>query len=316
MDLEFDIADVGLDGMVPSIDMDQLFGFPESDGWHDAGDDGPGLRSYLRQISALPLLTGAEEAVLGRLMKNGDPGERKKALSQLVSRNLRLVVFLAKKLCGRGLDMTDLIQEGNLGLIRAAELYDVDKGCRFTTYASNWIVQFMKRAITNNGMLIRIPCHIHDELRLLRKAYSMTGDGSYAELVKQAGRFGLSEDRVLFLLSVPAQPVSLDKPVSMEDPDSPPLEENVSVGGASTEETALSDVINEALWAAVDGLDEKSAYVVRERMGYGGHGVRTLEDIGAELGISRERVRQIEKKAMKQLYYRIKKAGIDRECLV
>ncbi|MBR0132473.1 MAG: RNA polymerase sigma factor RpoD [Lachnospiraceae bacterium] len=256
------------------------------------------VRMYLKEIGKVPLLTADEEVLLAKRIQNGDNDAKKR----LEEANLRLVVSIAKRYVGRGMQFLDLIQEGNLGLIKAAEKFDYEKGFKFSTYATWWIRQAITRAIADQARTIRVPVHMVENINKLVRAKR--------ELVQKYGRepspeeladyMEISVDRVMEIQKISQEPVSLETPVGEEDDshlgdfvqdDHMPVPEEVAT------QTALKGQIAEAL----STLSERERKVLQLRFGLIDGKTRTLEEVGAEFRVTRERIRQIEAKALRKL---------------
>ncbi len=256
------------------------------------------VRMYLKEIGKVPLLDNDAELVLAEKMAHGD-GEAKK---QLVEANLRLVVSIAKRYVGKGMFFLDLIQEGNLGLIKAVDKFDYRKGYKFSTYATWWIRQAITRAIADQARTIRIPVHmvetIHKVSRYSRQLLQEYGREASAEEI--AEKMGTSADKVREIMKIAQDPVSLETPIGEEedthlgdfiqDDDSPAPAEAASYA-------LLREQLNEVLHT----LTPREEHVLKLRFGLDDGRTRTLEEVGKEFNITRERIRQIEAKALRKL---------------
>ncbi|MER7023526.1 sigma-70 family RNA polymerase sigma factor [Streptomyces ramulosus] len=312
---------------------------PEAAAPEDEPDDAPGtpprpetagpsadlFRQYLREIGRIPLLTAADEVELARRVEAGlfaeeklartpDLGSRlagdldtlvvrgRMAKRRLIEANLRLVVSVAKRYLGRGLTMLDLVQEGNLGLIRAVEKFDYARGFKFSTYATWWIRQAMSRALADQARTIRVPVHvvelINRVVRTQRRILQETGrEPSHDEI---AAQLGLSTERVAEVLRLAQEPVSLHAPVGEEDDVS--FGDLIEDGDApSPAESAAFLLLREHLDAVLSTLGERERRVVQLRYGLVDGRPRTLEEIGRLFGVTRERIRQIESKTLGKL---------------
>ncbi len=256
------------------------------------------VRMYLKEIGNVPLLTGDEEVELAKRVEAGDE-EAKKALTEA---NLRLVVSIAKKYVGRGMPFLDLIQEGNMGLMKAVDKFDYTKGYKFSTYATWWIRQAITRGIADTGRTIRVPVHmvetINKTLRMTRTLLQEFGREPTPEEV--AERLGVPVSRVREVLKISRDPVSLDTPIGEED--------DSHLGDFIEDDTALSpadsaafSMLREELGTALESLTDRERQVVQLRFGLKDGRARTLEEVGKEFKVTRERIRQIEAKALRKL---------------
>ncbi len=256
------------------------------------------VRMYLREIGQVPLLKAEEEVSLAKRVEKGDV----LASKQLAEANLRLVVSIAKKYIGRGLSLLDLIQEGNIGLMKAVEKFDWRKGFKFSTYATWWIRQAITRAIADQARTIRIPVHMVETMNRLartqRQLVQELGREPTAEEI--ANEMDLEVDKVNHILKISQETVSLEKSVGDEDDsflgDFIPDEDNPSPDEASTYELLKNDV-----GGVLDLLTPREQKILRMRFGLDGEWAHTLEEVGKEFGVTRERIRQIEAKALMKL---------------
>ena len=256
------------------------------------------VRMYLKEIGKVPLLTPEEEQDLARRMSEGDDLARQK----LTEANLRLVVSIAKRYVGRGMLFLDLIQEGNLGLMKAVEKFDYTKGYKFSTYATWWIRQSITRAIADQARTIRIPVHmvetINKVVRASRQLLQELGHDPTAEEIAEA--LGMPTDKVRDILKIAQEPVSLETPIGEEEDSH--LGDFISDEGASEpSEAASQSLLNEALLEVMDTLTEREQRVLKLRFGLEDGRTRTLEEVGKEFNVTRERIRQIEAKALRKL---------------
>ena len=256
------------------------------------------VRMYLKEIGKVPLLTADEEIELAQKMEAGDE-EAKKRLAEA---NLRLVVSIAKRYVGRGMLFLDLIQEGNLGLIKAVEKFDYRKGYKFSTYATWWIRQAITRAIADQARTIRIPVHmvetINKLIRISRQLLQELGREPTPEEI--AEEMNMSVERVREILKISQEPVSLETPIGEEEDSHLGdfiQDDNVPVPADAAAFTMLKEQLEEVL----DTLTEREQKVLRLRFGLDDGRARTLEEVGKEFNVTRERIRQIEAKALRKL---------------
>ena len=259
---------------------------------------GDPVRMYLKEIGTIPLLTAEQEQELGQRIDAGDESARQK----LVEANLRLVVSVAKRYVGRGLQFLDLIQEGNVGLMKAAEKFDYSKGYKFSTYATWWIRQAISRAVADQARTIRIPVHMVETInRVTRTNRQLTQElGREPSLDEIAAELDLPVERVAEIQRMSMEPVSLESPVGEED------ESHFGDFIADSEadepvEVASNTILHEQLKEVLDTLTPREAEVLRLRFGLEDGKVRTLEEVGKEFDVTRERIRQIESKALRKL---------------
>lgn len=256
------------------------------------------VRMYLKEIGKVPLLDAEEEKELARRMSEGDEDAKNK----LVEANLRLVVSIAKRYVGKGMFFLDLIQEGNLGLMKAVEKFDYQKGYKFSTYATWWIRQAITRAIADQARTIRIPVHmvetIHKVSRYTRQMLQELGREPSAEEIGE--KMGMSADRIREIMKIAQDPVSLETPIGEEEDshlgDFIPDEDTPAPADAASA-TILREVIERELHT----LTPREEHVIKLRFGLYDGRTRTLEEVGKEFDITRERIRQIEAKALRKL---------------
>ena len=256
------------------------------------------VRMYLKEIGKVPLLSATEEVDLAKRMSEGD----EEAKDQLAEANLRLVVSIAKRYVGRGMLFLDLIQEGNLGLIKAVDKFDYRKGYKFSTYATWWIRQAITRAIADQARTIRIPVHmvetINKLIRVNRQLVQEYGrDPRPDEIAKE---MGITEDKVREIMKIAQEPVSLETPIGEEDDSHLGDFIEDSDAPAPAEAVAVS-LLKEQLMEVLDSLTPREAKVLRLRYGLDDGKARTLEEVGKEFNVTRERIRQIEAKALRKL---------------
>lgn len=256
------------------------------------------VRMYLKEIGKVPLLTAEEEIELAKRMEAGDE-EAKKRLAEA---NLRLVVSIAKRYVGRGMLFLDLIQEGNLGLIKAVEKFDYTKGYKFSTYATWWIRQAITRAIADQARTIRIPVHMVETInKLIRVSRQLLQDlGREPTPEEIAAELEMTVERVREILKISQEPVSLETPIGEEEDSHLGdfiQDDNVPVPA----EAAAATLLKEQLGEVLDTLTDREQKVLRLRFGMDDGRGRTLEEVGREFEVTRERIRQIEAKALRKL---------------
>lgn len=256
------------------------------------------VKVYLKDIGKVPLLSMEEELELAKRMKEGDE-EAKKRLSEA---NLRLVVSIAKRYVGRGMLFLDLIQEGNMGLMKAVEKFDCTKGFRFSTYATWWIRQAVTRAIADQARTIRIPVHMVETINKLIRANRMLVQklGREPTVSELSEELQMSEDKVREIQRIAMDPVSLETPIGEED-DSHLGDFIEDDKAAAPQDVATFTILKEQLMAILDTLTPREEMVLRLRYGLDDGHPRTLEEVGKEFNVTRERIRQIEAKALRKL---------------
>lgn len=258
---------------------------------------------YLHEIARFPLLDAEEEKLLGSQIKHGRKNEVQEARRRLIEANLRLVVSVAKNYVGRGLSLMDLIQEGNLGLIRAVNKFDYRKGYKFSTYATWWIRQSINRAIANQVRIIRIPVHMMDLIsRLLRVSHGLTQEyGREPNRQELAAKMETSPKKVGRITKAAQFPISLEHHLG-EEADSDTLVDFIEDETVpQPAEVATNELLKEQLNDILASLPPKERRVVELRFGLGDGRRRTLEEVGQEFDVTRERIRQIENKALRKL---------------
>ncbi len=256
------------------------------------------VKAYLKEIGQVPLLSAEEEQTLARAARAGDADARRR----LSEANLRLVVSVAKRYAGRGLPFLDLIQEGNLGLMKAAEKFEPDRGFKFSTYATWWIRQSITRAIADQGRTIRIPVHLVEHINRVRKTAGelLRKNGREPTAEEIAVRLEMEPDRVRELLQLAQEPVSLETPVGEEEDAH--LEDFVQdeEAGIPVDE-AGRQLLRRELMSVLKSLTPREERVITLRFGLDDGRPRTLEELGKEFNVTRERIRQIEAKALRKL---------------
>ena len=290
-----DMSEAALDNL--SFDSDVVKAF-------DTGEDSKALtmddpvKVYLKEIGKIPLLTPEEEIELAIKITNND----EKAKRRLEEANLRLVVSIAKKYSGRGMQFLDLIQEGNLGLIKAVEKFDYTKGFKFSTYATWWIRQAITRAIADQARTIRIPVHMVETINKVKKANSqlLHQNGKEPTADEIAALLEMPPEKVREIMRVSQEPVSLETPIGEEEDshlgDFIPDEDALAPADA-----AFQSLLKEEIAAALNTLTPREAKVLSLRFGLEDGHPRTLEEVGKEFSVTRERIRQIEAKALRKL---------------
>ncbi len=286
-----DLDDEELDADEDTLNSNQYF--------DDVSDDS--VRLYLREIGKIPLLNAEEELALAQKVVAGD----KKAKDKMAEANMRLVVSIAKRYSGRGLDFLDLIQEGNTGLLRAVEKFDPDKGFKFSTYATWWIRQAITRAIADQARTIRIPVHMVETInKLLRTQRRMTQDLNREPTIEElAKELEMEPEKVEYVIKIKQDIQSLDAGVGRdgEEEDSTLGEFIEDEESATPEESATSQLLKEQVQSVLSTLSDREQKIVKMRFGLDGGKSHTLEEVGQEFAVTRERIRQIEAKALAKL---------------
>ena len=306
VEIDYGVGDLPVldDDLLPELDdLSQVEEVPEeevtdTDALMDTFATDDPVRMYLKEIGKVPLLTPEEEQELARRMNAGD----EEAKRRMTEANLRLVVSIAKRYVGRGMLFLDLIQEGNLGLIKAVEKFDVEKGYKFSTYATWWIRQAITRAIADQARTIRIPVHmvetINKTIRVSRQLLQELGHDPSAEEI--AAEMNMPVDKVRDILKIAQEPVSLATPIGEEE-DSHLGDFIPDEDASEPSEAASFSLLREQLEEVLDTLAPREKKVLELRFGIVDGRTRTLEEVGKEFNVTRERIRQIEAKALRKL---------------
>jgi RNA polymerase primary sigma factor len=300
-DIDPDIEDLEDEEEVIDTDDDESY-------LDDIGDDS--VRMYLREIGKVPLLTAEEELKLAKQVAKGN----KKAKDKLAEANMRLVVSIAKRYSGRGLDLLDLIQEGNTGLLRAVEKFDYEKGFKFSTYATWWIRQAITRAIADQARTIRIPVHMVETInKLLRIQRKMTSDLNREptleelsqELFRGEKKYSDAEKikRTKYVMKIKQDIASLDATIGRDSDEEESVLGNFieDEGAVRPEDAAATQLLKEQIAIVVRALSDRERKILEMRFGLNGGRSHTLEEVGIEFDVTRERIRQIESKAIAKL---------------
>ena len=265
----------------------------------DVSDDS--VRLYLREIGKIPLLSAEEEMDLARRIVEGD----KKAKDKMAEANMRLVVSIAKRYSGRGLDFLDLIQEGNTGLLRAVEKFDPDKGFKFSTYATWWIRQAITRAIADQARTIRIPVHMVETInKLLRTQRRMTQELNREPTIEELSKeLDMEPEKIEYVIKIKQDISSLDAGVGRDGEDDDYVLHDFIVDEytVSPEDSASNQLLKEQVQEILSSLSDREQKIVRMRFGLDNGKNHTLEEVGQEFAVTRERIRQIEAKALAKL---------------
>ena len=256
------------------------------------------VRMYLKEIGQFPLLTAEEELELAIKKSQGD----EEAKNRLIEANLRLVVSIAKRYTGRGLGFLDLVQEGNLGLMKGVEKFDYTKGYKLSTYATWWIRQSVTRALADQARTIRVPVHMVETINKLTKTQrKLTLELGYEPTIAElAEAMEISQERVMEIMQIAREPASLETPIGEED-DSNLGDFVADYNGVTPEENIEAVMLREQIYAILDDLKDREKQVIMRRFGLGDNHPRTLEEVGREFDVTRERIRQIEAKAIRKL---------------
>ncbi len=256
------------------------------------------VRMYLKEIGTVPLLTAEEELELAKRKSEGDPVAKDK----LIEANLRLVVSIAKRYTGRGMSFLDLVQEGNLGLIKGVEKFDYEKGYKLSTYATWWIRQSVTRALADHARTIRVPVHMVETInRMSKMQRKLTLELGYEPSTQElANALDITEEKVLEIMQIAREPASLETPIGEEDDSN--LGDFVADNNTVTPEANIESVmLREHIDVLLEDLKEREKEVIILRFGLRDGHPRTLEEVGKELNVTRERIRQIEAKALRKL---------------
>jgi RNA polymerase primary sigma factor len=281
--------------------MQELRSKKKSYAVYDTNADENILSLYLREINRIPLLTREEEDAAARAAAKGD----KKAQDKLANANLRFVVNIAKKYQGQGLPLSDLISEGNIGLLNAIERYDVDKGYHFISYAVWWIRQAILKAICEKSRMIRLPLNRANELVQIEKARKLIHDNHSpdAEIKEIARLLDMGPSHVSDIINISRELVSLESPVSSDKDASTVADFIEDDGYASPDQNAVKTALSDDIETVLGTLNEKEADIIRFRFGLGDNVPMSLKEIGDRFNLTKERIRQIEKKALKRLQH-------------
>ena len=292
-----DFANIDLDDLDFNLDTPETEDHEEPVAVEQVAIDDP-VKVYLKEIGRVPLLTPEEETALAMRIIEGDDSAKKR----LSEANLRLVVSIAKRYVGRGMQFLDLIQEGNLGLIKAVEKFDYTKGFKFSTYATWWIRQAITRAIADQARTIRIPVHMVETINKVKKVSSqlLHKNGHEPTAEEIADELGMPVDKVREIMRVAQEPVSLETPIGEEE-DSHLGDFIPDDDAPAPQDAASHTLLKEQLEEVLSSLTEREAKVLRLRFGLEDGRPRTLEEVGKEFDVTRERIRQIEAKALRKL---------------
>ena len=288
-----DDADLEMDGEITEEELN----LSAIDLLEGVGTEDP-VRMYLKEIGTVPLLTADEEMELAKRKQEGDP----RAKEKLIEANLRLVVSIAKRYTGRGMSFLDLVQEGNLGLIKGVEKFDYNKGFKLSTYATWWIRQSVTRALADQARTIRVPVHMVETINKMSKMQrKLTLELGYEPSVTElADALDMSEEKVMEIMQIAREPASLETPIGEEDDSN--LGDFVADSNVLTPEDNVESVmLREHIDALLGDLKERERQVIVLRFGLEDGHPRTLEEVGREFKVTRERIRQIEAKALRKL---------------
>lgn len=295
------ILDVDEDDFTGSDEDEEEINLDAIDLLDGIGTEDP-VRMYLKEIGTVPLLTAEEEIELAKMKAEGDEKQRTRAKERLVEANLRLVVSIAKRYTGRGMSFLDLVQEGNLGLIKGVEKFDYTKGYKLSTYATWWIRQSVTRALADQARTIRVPVHMVETINKMSKMQrKLTLEYGYEPSVAELAKaLDMTEEKVMEIMQIAREPASLETPIGEEDDSN--LGDFVADGNAVTPEGNVESVmLREHIQTLLEDLKERERQVIVLRFGLEDGHPRTLEEVGKEFNVTRERIRQIEAKALRKL---------------
>ena len=299
LDLDYEEEPTDDELKLEEIDLEQI---NDDANFDNISLDDP-VKVYLREIGRVPLLSNDEEVELAIKISDGD----EKAKRRLAEANLRLVVSIAKKYVGRGMYFLDLIQEGNVGLIKAVDKFDYTKGFKFSTYATWWIRQAITRAIADQARTIRIPVHMVETINRLKRVQSqLLHENGYEPTEEMiAEKLEMSVERVREIMRVAQEPVSMETPIGPEE-DSRLMDFIRDEDALAPDEAALKAITNEDIDGVLKTLTEREEAVIRLRFGLQDGRCHTLEEVGLEFNVTRERIRQIEAKALRKLRHPVR----------
>ena len=299
LELDYDEEPTDDDLKLEEMDLDSI---DDDSSLDNLSLDDP-VKVYLREIGRVPLLSSDEEIELAVKIAEGDEGAKRR----LAEANLRLVVSIAKKYVGRGMYFLDLIQEGNVGLIKAVDKFDYTKGFKFSTYATWWIRQAITRAIADQARTIRIPVHMVETINRLKRIQSQllheNGYEPSEEMIAQ--KMDMPVERVREIMRVAQEPVSMETPIGPEE-DSRLMDFIRDEDALAPDEAALKAITNEDIDGVLKTLTEREEAVIRLRFGLHDGRCHTLEEVGSEFNVTRERIRQIEAKALRKLRHPVR----------
>lgn len=309
--------DSGSEGLLSQVDEsdqadEDTLAFDQARAAHSGQKSLDATQLYLNEIGFSPLLTADEEKYFSRLALQGDESAR----CRMIESNLRLVVKISRRYINRGLSLLDLIEEGNLGLIRAVEKFDPERGFRFSTYATWWIRQTIERGIMNQTRTIRLPIHVVKELNVyLRAARELTQQLDHEPTAEDIGRLlDRPAGDVKRMLGLNERVTSIDGPAGA-DSDRVLLETIADAGDTDPSQLLQEDDIRDSISLWLDQLSERQREVVTRRFGLRGHESGTLEEVGREIGLTRERVRQIQVEALRRLRHIMEMQGLTGDAL-